>query len=1005
MSESSERFPSLQKQPGAKGTADAEADRDAVEQLAEEFIERLRRGEQPSVTEYAREHPTLAEQIRELFPVVAAVEHLHLAKQSPARSLSADDTSLALQQLGDFRVIREIGRGGMGIVLEAEQVTLERRVAVKVLPKQSLRSAREVQRFHREAQTAARLHHTNIVPVFGVGQQDGVHYIVMQLIHGVGLDRILAELRRIVCGRWAAGGAASDSMHSSDAQRTAAALLHRELRPAPVGSSTGLSGVGVRSRGEGGTESGSVTNPVETAGHSAGQMPSPGRPSTPVASVTVPSGLLGTEYWKNVARIGVQVASALQYAHAQGTLHRDVKPANLLLDNGGVVWVADFGLAKAVEQDNVTWSGDLVGTLSYMAPERFQGNADARSDIYSLGLTLYELATLERAYAGKDRATLIHQVSNAPLIAPRKRNPSIPRDLETIILKAAARDPSDRYQTADQLVTDLQCYLEDRPILARRTAPVERFSRWCRRNKAVASLTGLVIVLMLLVSAVVTVGYVREASQRQRAEATAQLAMDVLDNIYSQFAPSSLRLSQPAPSDDTGDALLLSSGTTHLPLSADVALLLENLLHYYDHLSRETDDNQRALLQFISANRRVGDIHHRLGELDRAQAAYKRAAEVLERSDRPLRDQQAARLELSRIYNGLGMVYADQHQQDQQAYEAHQRALELLEEDSSQNSQLAERQYEVARTLYLLHLADMRRERFRRRGRRGPERRAGEAEQSEVRAVDRAIGILEELTGQYAQVPEYKFLLARCYLASDPPWGRRNRDGNPNCSEKAIAILEDLVASYPEVPDYRYELGDAYARQDYGRLFRRSWADNSPAGLAASEQRLQKAMEATQDLELLHPNIPQYLELKSKLHRTLGLILVELNRLGAAEQHLREAVDRQRLVVARASDKHGAQLGLAFTRLDLAEIQRKLGRLDEVQSAMNTQRRELQRLLESDARPEQQRHFTGEALIRTHLTRALDKTYLTLADVLTEKGEPDQAAEWIEKARKLRGEW
>ena len=208
-----------------------------------------------------------------------------------------------------------------------------------------------------------------------------------------------------------------------------------------------------------------------------------------------------------MARIGVQVADALEYAHRQGTLHRDIKPANLLLDNRGTVWIADFGLAKLADLDDLTHSGDMVGTLRYMAPEQFEGKADARSDVYSLGLTLYELLTLRPAFDEKDRRRLIRQVTQEEPPRPRKLNPAIPRDLETIVVKAMACHPEHRYQTAGRLAADLRCFLEDRPIRARRATPLGRLWRWCRRNRAVAALAGTALALLVAVAVVASVGY------------------------------------------------------------------------------------------------------------------------------------------------------------------------------------------------------------------------------------------------------------------------------------------------------------------------------------------------------------------------------------------------------------------------------------------------------------------------------------------------------------------
>src|SRR4029077_1041889 len=165
-----------------------------------------------------------------------------------------------------------------------------------------------------------------------------------------------------------------------------------------------------------------------------------------------------------------------------------IKPSNLLLDLHGTVWVADFGLAKMADQADLTRTGDVVGTWRYMAPERFGGVSDARSDVYSLGLTLYELVALYPPFDGSTREELIRQVSLGVPPRPRTVNPEVPRDLETIILKAIERDPAERYQSAGELAEDLSRFLEDRPTRARRCGPAERAWRWARRNPTVASL-------------------------------------------------------------------------------------------------------------------------------------------------------------------------------------------------------------------------------------------------------------------------------------------------------------------------------------------------------------------------------------------------------------------------------------------------------------------------------------------------------------------------------------
>ena len=429
-------------------------ERNPVEALAEEFLDRKRRGEQPTLREYVERYPELADEIRDLFPALLMMEDLGESSGGTTGSLAAPSgaaVGVRLQRLGDYRILREIGRGGMGVVYEAEQESLGRRVALKVLSASSLLDPKQVRRFEREAKAAARLHHTNIVPVFGVGRQDGHHYFVMQFIAGLGLDVVLDDLRRLRGGK-------SEAKPAAEASRIAG------LTGADVARSL-LTG---RFEADGPPEDGSVTEPFDdTAPAAANGPPADSGVSSailPGSSELSASSDPDRQFYRSVARIGVQVAEALEYANRQGILHRDVKPSNLLLDNHGNVWVADFGLAKTAEADDLTHTGDILGTIRYMAPERFSGHCDARSDVYSLGLTLYELVALRPAYEAGDRHTLMDRVLHEEPARLKKLAPNVPRDLETIIAKATARDPAARYPTAAALAEDLRRFVEDRPI-------------------------------------------------------------------------------------------------------------------------------------------------------------------------------------------------------------------------------------------------------------------------------------------------------------------------------------------------------------------------------------------------------------------------------------------------------------------------------------------------------------------------------------------------------------
>jgi tetratricopeptide (TPR) repeat protein len=245
------------------------------------------------------------------------------------------------------------------------------------------------------------------------------------------------------------------------------------------------------------------------------------------------TGASGSPYYRSIARIGLQVAEALAYAHAQNILHRDIKPANLLLDLQGTVWVTDFGLAKQ-EGDDLTQTGDVVGTLRYLAPERFSGAADQRSDLYSLGLTLYEFLCLRAAFDETDRGHLVKQITETEPPRPTSIDPRLPRDLETIVLKAMAKEPGRRYPSARELADDLQRFLADRPIRARRAGVWEHAWRWCRRNRLVASLAGLLAVVL----AAVAVGGVISAYQFRALALQADEAKEQAEDNARQIQES-----------------------------------------------------------------------------------------------------------------------------------------------------------------------------------------------------------------------------------------------------------------------------------------------------------------------------------------------------------------------------------------------------------------------------------------------------------------------------------
>ncbi len=451
----------------------------ALAELVERLTARLHAGESVDLEAISANHPSYADRLRQLLPALEVLADLGRSAGHEATP-SGPDPLAELGVLGDFRIVREVGRGGMGVVYEARQLSLNRRVALKVLPFAAALDPRQLQRFHNEAQAAAGLHHTHIVPVFAVGVERGVHYYAMQFIEGRPLSEVIRALRRL------------------------------DLREPP----------------ERATPDKAASEPP-TALLSAGSSPT-GRP-----------------FFQVVARLGVQAAEALEYAHSLGVVHRDIKPANLLLDTRGEVWVTDFGLARIQAEAGLTLTltGDVLGTLRYMSPEQAlgpRGLVDHRSDIYSLGATLYELLTLQPAVRGSDRQEILRRFAFEEPEPPRRINPEVPRELETILLKAIAKEPESRYATAQDLADDLERFLEHKPIRAKRPTLRERAVKWSRRHPSVLASTVVALVLLVagLGASTILIERQRDEARRQaqRADLHSGQARRAVDAMYTRFA-------------------------------------------------------------------------------------------------------------------------------------------------------------------------------------------------------------------------------------------------------------------------------------------------------------------------------------------------------------------------------------------------------------------------------------------------------------------------------------
>ncbi len=470
----------------------------SIDSLVEEFTRELRSENLPDIEQYVEQHPQHKEQIRKLFPMLELIE--------ANNRNTVDDDSIDMideelrnlgptpprRSIGDYRIIRELGRGGMGIVYLAEHEALGREVAIKVLPESAQFDQRRVQRFQLEAKASGKLHHANIVPVFDVGRDNEVSFLVMQYIEGVSLDHVLRRMRN---------ESQPDHTLGFDALNTA---VENEL---------------------------AIT---ET------EPPQSDLDLSIAASVSALAG--GGKFYRNVAKIGAQISEALAYAHSEDVLHRDIKPGNLMLGASGHAWITDFGLAKILNDVNLTQTGETVGTLRYVSPEQLNGVSDTRSDVYSLGLTLYEMLTLKPAFNGSDFAEMVQDINEKEPASPRRIDSLIPRDLETIVLTAIDKDPRKRYQTAEALRDDLQRFLEGKTIRAKQTSEVERFVKAVKRRPIVSALAALLL-SSLVVGTFTTAWKWREASLAladARQESKSRLGMNqfLIEDLLNNANPN-----------------------------------------------------------------------------------------------------------------------------------------------------------------------------------------------------------------------------------------------------------------------------------------------------------------------------------------------------------------------------------------------------------------------------------------------------------------------------------
>jgi serine/threonine protein kinase/Flp pilus assembly protein TadD len=819
----------------------SEAAQDRLARILDDYLVAAEQGMPITPEELVRRHPDDAKYLRHYLSGLQ-VFHAAAAELKP-RPPSYVGRLEPAQVIGDFRLLREIGRGGMGIVYEALQISLQRRVALKILPFTAGHDEKQIHRFRNEALAAAHVEHAHIVPVYAVGEDNGVHFYAMQLIEGQSLMTLLADVRPAAAIRTAATTAPNHQRTTWGNQ------IGNTLFCAPMRSST---------------------PPMFT--HSGDT----------------------NERIRKITRLGIQAAEALHAAHEIGIVHRDVKPSNLLVDAQGKLWVTDFGLARCREQGGLTQTGDVLGTMRYMSPEQALGRGrliDHRTDVYSLGITLYELVTGHHPAGDSSDAQLVLHRGEFHHKPMRHWNARIPRDFETVVMKAIAEFPYERYATAQEFSDDLQRFLDGKPILASPPSLVNRAGKWARRHRSFVYVAAAVVLLASAVGSINSLLLIQNNREKDQALAASRTSLHSANTVLDFFSTQLV------------DQLVTIPGAEGVRYQ-----LLEESLEMYRQFEAHAVGDDTLADDLALAYGKMGTLSEKIGNTSEALVRHQAACDLWQARTSAEPSNAEYALNLATCQNNVGLLLANTGRGNE-ALESLHKAQNSLEKLTATRTESAGAAAALATTYSNLGFVL---------------RQRGDSTAAAKRFCD-AIAIQERLVDQSRKDESVLRGLAASYNNLASLSEATAPDAAIATYKKAIGIQKRLVKNWPMNRIYQAELARTYNNLGFVLV--------SGHDLRNGEACYRNAVTLQENLVMASKNAACYRRDLAISYNNLGMAQCRFERLDNAEKSFQRALALQQPLIDAAPEEAKLHSDMGGIYNNLALLFDRLQRFADAKSA------------------------------------------------------------------------